>query len=103
MLPPRRHFEIGEDQNENENVIYAKTEFYQVGGQELLGEFRSTGEPHDSVEHHGQREPDATPRERLLHFHLVRIALKNSEVDRQHRGDEDEEADPSPDWHGPYK
>jgi hypothetical protein len=37
---------------------------------------------------------------RLFHADDVRLALEDAEVEREHRGDECEKSDPSPEWHG---
>src|ERR1019366_8174385 len=45
-------------------------------------------------------EPDAAPREGLLHRDLMRVALEHAEVEREHRSDEGKKRAPRPQGHG---
>lgn len=100
MLVFGRDLEVGENENEDEDVVHAQAEFDDVGGEKLLGGHGSTPRPDECVKREGQRHPHGTPAKGFLEFHFVGIALKYAEVDREHRGDKREKAGPSPPWEG---
>ena len=103
-----RDIEIGENHNEHEDVIHRQSLLDDVAGKKLqcapLGrlkrvESRNRQESlavlqavnrefmESEAENHCHRHPDDTPSERLAESHLMRLAVKNSEVERKH--DED--------------
>ena len=94
------YLEISENQDKNENVIDAQAKLDEVCRKKLLTQLRAPPVPDDSVEDHREGKPHSAPRERLLHFHFVRLALKHAEIERQHGCDEDEESGPGPTGHG---
>ena len=91
------NFEVGENENEDEDVVHTQGELDDVGGEKLLSRLCSAPEPDHSVEREREGDPDGAPAQRFLEFHfMVGIALKDPEIDREHRGDEREKTDPSP-------
>ena len=90
------HPEGAEDQDEDEDVVDGQRLLDQVAG-----EVFQPGVPaHESVdaraEQQRQSNPDETPRRRFTSADLVRLLVKDEEVDREHRDDEGIECDPQP-------
>ena len=100
VLEARLDLEVGEDENEHEDVVHAQAEFDEIAGEELLTEFGSAPPPDHAAEREGEGAPDGAPPERLLHRNDMRVALKHAEVEREHGGDEEEKRTPSPKGHG---
>ena len=100
VLVARLDLEVGEDEDEHEDVVHAEAELDQVAGEKLLGGFGSAPLPEQPAETEGKRHPDAAPREGLFHADDVRLALKHPQIEGEHCGDEGEKSDPSPQRHG---
>ena len=100
VLVFRRDLEVGEDQNEDEDVVDAQAEFDEIAGEKLLAEFGPAEVPDAAAKRECEGAPDGTPAERFLHGDDVRVALKHAEVEREHSGDEQKKCTPSPKGHG---
>src|SRR6185436_14297774 len=91
-----RHLEVGEDQHEDENIVYGKRVLDEVAGQEL--ETRLL--PHRFINGEGerqrQRDPDSTPDRGLPDGNLLTALMEKTEIQREDREDDDVESDPAP-------
>src|SRR6266480_1747218 len=58
MLSHRRDAEVGEDQNENENIINAERVLDDVAGQEFERFVRTTDFPDQQIEQEGENDPN---------------------------------------------
>jgi hypothetical protein len=97
VLVLRRHLEVAEDEQEDEEVIDRERQLDDVAGQKL-GARQSPLVPEDeSGEHERQRHPDGAPRGGLAVGDGVGLAVQHAEVEGQHEQDEDGETRPGPD------
>src|SRR5690606_34716557 len=96
VLVARRDLKIGEDQNEDEDVVYAQRLLDQVARKELQTDLRPHEVVQAEIEDERQRYPERAPGARLLHGYFVRLLMEDAEVERQHRQHEDIEAYPEP-------
>jgi hypothetical protein len=96
VLEARLDLEVGEHEDEDEDVVHAQAQLDEVAGEELLAEFGAAPPPHESAERDGERAPDGAPAERLLHRDDVGVALKHPQVEGEHRGDEEKKRAPGP-------
>ena len=111
QYPPEEHgvlvvlgnFEIAKDQQENEQVIDGERFLDEVSGEELEREHvvgprarghRVSEEEQQDGEAARQRDPDRSPGQRLPELYDVLLAMKNAEVERQHRQHEEVERQP---------
>src|SRR5690606_29132586 len=83
VLVARRHLEIAEDQDENEEVIDRERFFYEISGQILGGRLRAELIVDKQIEQKRQRDPDAAPDRRLLGLDLMCLAMEDPEIDHQ--------------------
>src|SRR5262245_4614134 len=96
MLVTGGHAKISEDQQENEDVVYAKRLLDQVAGQECESRLRPTPVIYAEIEEQRQYDPDAAPGQRLPDRDFVRPAMENTKVDGEHRQHEQDESHPCP-------
>ena len=96
VLIHRRHREVGEQQREDKDVVHAQRLLDEVAGEELQRLLRAVEVPDAAVEQQRQRHPHDRPGDRLLEGDDVRLAVKDAEVQRQHRQHEHVETDPEP-------
>ena len=101
LLELRGYGEIGEDQQEDKDVVHGQCFFNQVTGQEFqrlgVGQFDRTrgvldGPPKQAVEQEAQGDPDDGPVERLFDADVLRaLFFEDNEVDeKRHQNDADE-------------
>jgi hypothetical protein len=98
MLVLLRHLEVGEDQDEDEDVVDAERVLDQVAGKEFERRFRPLQLPDEEIETEGKQHPRDAPRGCFLDRDDVRLAIESDEVDRQHDEDTDVKCDPEPEW-----
>ena len=79
--------ELGEDDDEDEQVVHAQGLFDQVGSEVLRAEVRSGPIPHNDPE--SDRDPDIedAPQHALAEHHFMRLAGDREEVDQDQEND----------------
>ena len=93
------HLEVGEDQDENEDVVDAERVLDQVTSEEIERGVRPFQLPDEQIETERKQHPRDTPRGRFFDRDDVRLAIEADEVDRQHDKHADMKCDPEPEWH----
>jgi hypothetical protein len=92
LLELRRHREVGEDHQEDEDVVHRQTLLDEIAGEEFhrpgVGHGRAVilinSPPEQRIEGEAQGHPDQRPVQRLLHAHGVgALLLQYDEVDEQ--------------------
>ncbi len=96
MLVLRRHPEIGEDEDENEDVIDAERVLDQVAGKKIDPLVGSLPAPDDGVKAERERDPERLRRTALGRLMRVRPA-EAEEIDGQRRENSEMKCDPKPD------
>lgn len=86
--------EITENQDEDEDIVDAERLLNEVTRQELQGRARPEPEPHTNVEGQSECNPDGGPCQGLAHPDDMRLSMKQSDVQREHRDDEQRKATP---------
>ena len=66
MLVEKGNIEVGEDQQEDKDVIYTQSLLDQVAGQEFKGGLRTTPEVDSKVEEKSQGDPECSPAQASL-------------------------------------
>ena len=94
VLERPRHPKVGEDDEEDKDVIDGEGFLDQVTGKELKACPGSEPQVDPEVEEEGHADPDPSPDERFAHANLVRPAMEDAEVQDQHRHNERGESDP---------
>src|SRR5215472_17801892 len=104
MLKLPGHSEIAKDQKEDEKIVHAERELDDVTGDELkrkllVGPRRPPDhllakEIDQNREQAGQTDPHDRPADRLAEADVVLLAMKDAEIERQHRQHEHVEDDP---------
>jgi hypothetical protein len=90
------HFEIAEHQQKDKQIVYAQGKFHQIGCQELQRFFSTMPVINPRVETQGQPNPNRAPSEGFLQTDFPGLAVKNTEVKRQHPENECAETNPCP-------
>ena len=101
VLIALRHREVGEDQDEDEDVVDRQRLLDEVAGEKLQRRLGAHEAGDGQAEQHRGADPGHRPAGRLAHRDLVRVAVEDAEVDRQHREHGGVEGDPDPDRHVP--
>ena len=96
VLVRRRHREVGEDHQEDEDVVDRQGLLDQVAGQELQALGRAEPGQISALKREGERHPDHAPGERLAEADLVGLAVEDAQVERQHHQHERREPAPEP-------
>ena len=95
--------EVVEEQREDEDVIHTQRDLDEVAGEELQRRLlprRRTVVRADPAEMDAEAQeereahPHAGPDQRLAQLHLVRLAVKEAEIQREHREDEADKSSP---------
>jgi hypothetical protein len=94
VLVLRRHLEVAEDQQEDEQVVHAQRLFDHIAGHELQRSPRPVPEIDQHGEARGQRDPEGGPADRLPHPDDVRVTVEDEQVQHHHQQDEGVEGDP---------
>ncbi len=84
--------EIGEDQEKNEEVVYAERLLNQIPGQELERGLGAAPEVDPQAYQQGQDDPEGSPEQRFLDADNMSFALEDLQVQDQHDDDENNEA-----------
>ena len=84
MLVAPIHAEIGENQQEDEEVVDAEGLFDEIPSQELQSFDGSLPKIDPQVEQQRQADPNTAPNKRLADADSVRAAVKNSQIEHQH-------------------
>ena len=98
VLEVVRDLEVGEDEDEDEQVIDREGQFQDVAGGEQLGVLRTAPSGQQEAKRDGQGDPDDAPRHRLLEGGLVVGLIEDPQVEGQHAHHEAEEGHPGPRW-----
>jgi len=88
MLSLRRHVEVRENDDEEEDVVDAQTQLDEIGREKRVAKLGAPPAIDEAVEDHRQRESDSAPAESLRCFRLAGVTLQHTEVPRHHRGNE---------------
>ena len=101
MLVLRRHAEIGEDEDEDEDVIDAQRILDEVAGKKIDALIGSLPVPDDGVEAEGEGDPDEAAPDRAAQGDGVRLSIAEK-IDRQRGQNPEVKNDPKPnvDRHG---
>ena len=94
VLVLRRHGEVVEDDDEDEEVVEAERPLDDVGGQELDPDLVAEALIDPEIEGQGDGGPDDAPETRLAQPDPVLPAVEDPEVERQHPEDQGEEEPP---------
>src|SRR5690348_4811718 len=97
MLVLPGHTEVREEQDEDEDVVDRQRLLDQVPGEILESRLRSHDVRDARAEQKRQRDPGRAPHRRFADRDLVRLPVKDTEVQREHDEHERVEADPGPD------
>ncbi len=96
VLQVVRDLEVGEDQDEDEEVVDGEGELEHVAGGEQLGVLRPPPGGEQEAERDRQGDPHDAPGDRLLEGRLMVGLVEHPEVEGQHAGDETQEGGPCP-------
>ena len=96
VLVLQRHAEVGEDHGEHENVVHRQRPFDEVAGEELDRVPAAQPPPDEAVEADREGRPEAGPEGTFAERGLVRLLVKDGEIEHQHHDHEDREGDPVP-------
>ena len=88
------HRERREDEQEDEDVVDAQRLLDEVAGRPFNAGLGALERVHADVEDDGKANPGDAPGERLLSGHLVRVAVEDAQVEREHARDERQENSP---------
>ena len=102
MLIFRRNFEVGKDQQEDEEVIDGKRQLDQVASDKLESllvacgaeKFPAQRTEQKSSKNQGQCNPDTAPDGCIPRGDFMRLAIEDTEVNRQHYQDETTKTNP---------
>ena len=94
ILILQRHAEVGEHHREHEDVVHRQRPLDEVAGQKLDRRLAAEPPPDEAVEGEGQGRPENRPKGALAERRLVRLLVKDGQVEHQHHGHEDREGDP---------
>ena len=88
---------IGEDQQEDKDVVHAERFFDQITGEKFQGQLRPAGIINPRVKGQSQADPDHAPYTGLFARHLARFTMEDPQVqeqqDENNQGETDPEAD----------
>ncbi len=96
VLVGRRHAEVREQQDEDENIVDAERVFDQVAREELDRLGLASPEIQADVEPQRQHNPDDRPGRRLAHGHGVGAPVEHAQVQGQQAQDDNQKRDPCP-------
>ena len=96
MVRDRRYFEIGEDENENKDVIDAQRVFDQIAGKEVERALGALQSHYDQAEGERKRDPEQGPPRSRAHAQLAIAVLELSQVGCQCNENTNMERDPKP-------
>ena len=94
VLVSGRDFEVGENDEKNEEVVDAERFFDQISGKKLKRGFMPVPIVYTDVEQQGNPNPHSAPNERLLDADFVRLSVENDQIHKQHNEHEDVESNP---------
>ena len=94
ILVLQRHTEVREDHREHENVVHRQRPLDEVAGQKLDRRLAAEPPPDEAVEGEGQGRPEDRPKGALAERRLVRLLVKDGQVEHQHHRHEDRKGDP---------
>ena len=94
MLVIGGHGKIGEDQQKDEEVVYAERLLNQVAGQEFERGIRTLPEVYPQVEEQRQGDPESGPHERFFDADNVSLTMKNPQIEDQEHKYNNIKADP---------
>jgi hypothetical protein len=86
--------EVGEDQDEHENVVHRQAPLDEVAGQELARALAAQPGPHQTGEPGSHGHPDRRPGQRLAERHEVAPTMGHSQIKGQEDDDGGEECRP---------
>ena len=91
------HAKIAEDQEKHEKIVDAQRKFDDVTGHELQRGHAATPEEDDRRKRSRQGDPHGAPGKGLAELYLVRTAMKDAKVQRQHGQNKQIEESPEED------
>ena len=94
VLVLQRHAEVGEYHREHEDVVHRQRPLDEVAGEKLDRRLAAEPPPDETVEGERQGRPEDGPKGALAERRLVRLLVKDGEVEHQHHRHEDREGDP---------
>jgi hypothetical protein len=94
VLQLLRHAEVGEQDQEHEEVVDGERFLKEVAAHELEALRGAELPEHKRGEHSGEAHPDDGVAHRLPHGELVGSALEHAQVEGEQQKYEDREADP---------
>ncbi len=94
MLVNVGYREIREDHQEHENIVDAQRFLDQVTGKKLESFFGAPVVVDADIENERQGDPYQAPSQRLAQRNLVSLAMKDPEIDGEHRQNEQVEKNP---------
>src|SRR5438094_10619019 len=97
MLRNRRYLEIGEDENENKNVIDAERILDEVAGEEIQSTIRPLHFPNNQAEPQREQHPQQTAPRRGAHRQRTMTPLETGQVNREGNENANMKRDPKPD------
>ena len=97
MLRDGRDFEIGEDENENKNVIDAERILDEVPGEEIESTIRPLHFPNNQAEPQREQHPQQTAPRRGAHRQGTMASFEAGQVNREGDENADMKRDPKPD------
>ena len=86
--------EIRENENEDENIVYAQRFLDEITGKKLQPYVRPELPDNAPVEKQGQSYPNHGPSRRLSHTDFVALAMEDEKIYRQHGQYENVEPNP---------
>src|SRR4030095_16237949 len=96
MLRNRRYFEIGEDENENKNVIDAERILDEVAGEKVQSRVRPLRWGDNQAEAEREHHPKQTAQRRRPHRQRTMTPLEACQVNREGDENADMKCDPKP-------
>jgi hypothetical protein len=88
MLIARGDFEVGEDEQEDKDIVHAEGLFDQVTRQKLKRFLGAIPEVNSHIEEKCQGNPDSTPDEGFSNMDDMSLALENLQIQDEHCKDE---------------
>ena len=94
MLKAARYFEIGKDEDKDEEIINRERELDEVSGNEFEAALLTLGPKYEAGKNPCERDPNGAPDGGLAIVNRMCLAIKESEVQTQHKENEGAKTDP---------
>src|SRR5262249_55460845 len=94
VLINRRHPEIGEDHEKDEEIIDTQGFFNEITSEEGQSGIVATPQVHAKIEQECQHNPHGAPAQSFFHLYHVCLTMEYPQIERQHHEHERTKAPP---------